>query len=528
MQLRPYQEESLRALWRFWREKPAGVPLLIAPTGSGKSFIIAKMCELILKKRPKYKIVVVSHRKEIIQQNAAEIDALLGMPVGIYSAGLGQKTVRKVTCANIQSIYKKPIEAHLIVLDECHLIGKKSDSMYQQFLTRAMLQNPNVKLVGLTATPMRMDQGALVGDDTLFTDYCYDISLTELIADGFLSPLISKCGTEKIDLSKVKKSGYDYNQEDLEATMMPHIARHAAEIKARTVDRKHVLVFCSGVKHAHEMAKALGGECVTGEMVAFERDRKLRDFSGGRTKYLCNCEVLTTGYNFPGIDCIVLLRATQSAALYIQAVGRGSRITEGKANCLVLDFGGNIARHGPIDLIQVKRKKDKMQIGFAPTKECPKCGAIVAIRTMLCPSCEFTFPPPAEKLESKPEETAPILNAPEVLNVETFNVKVHRKADKPPSLRLVFSSRLNDVSDFLCFEHGGYATHMAQRKWMFFGGQAPLPKTTEEAFNRSRELITPAKLEIIKAGNFYRVLKILEVKQAAPTFDALEELGINI
>lgn len=520
MELRPYQLQAIDALWDYWRTKK-GTPLIVAATGSGKSVILAEICRRVIAAKPHYKIVVVSHRKEIIEQNAAELYRLLKIPIGIYSAGLNQKTIRPITCANIQSIWKKQIEANLIICDECHLIPRNSASMYQKFLTGI----PNAKVMGLTATPMRLDQGSLVGPTETFTDICFDISISELIASGFLSPLISKRNNEKIDFSDVRKAGFDFNQGELEAKFNPLILRHAQEIKERTKDRKHVLIFCSGIKHAKEMAESLGNEAdyVSGEMLGYERDRKLNAFSSGNLKYLCNCEVLTTGYNFPGIDCIVLLRATQSAALYVQAVGRGSRLAEGKTNCLVLDFGGNVDRHGPVDLVQVKKKGKGKKSGPPPTKTCPKCGAVLAIRVRVCPDCANEFPV-ATCIEEEATEK-PIISEPVILEVIHQNQKLHRKEGKPPSLRLLFRGNLNEVSEFLCFEHGGYAAEMARKKWAFYGGKLPAPKTSEEGLSRCQELKVLKKIEIKQEGKYYRVLRLLE--EQLP-FDAVAELGINI
>ncbi len=523
--LRPYQVMAIECLWQTWIQRPQEIPLIVAPTGSGKSRIISGICARLLYHKPKIKIVIVSHRKEIISQNAKEIYDLLKMPIGVYSAGLGSKNVRQITCANIQSIYKKSIEANVVIIDEAHLIPRKSDSMYQKFLQNLR----GAKIFGLTATPMRLDQGSLIGENTLFTDICYNISIAELIANGYLSPLVSKRSEDKIDFSSVRKSGYDYAQEALEEVMFPLTQKHAQEIIARTEGRKHVLIFCSGVKHAQEVSNALGGEFVSGEMVAFERDQKLRNFSEGKTRYLCNCEVLTTGYNFPGIDCIVLLRATQSAALYIQAVGRGSRIAEGKTNCLVLDFGGNIDRHGPIDLVEIKdRKKKKIGLKRIPHKTCAHCGAVVGIKTLVCPSCETAFPAGSCQLEEAPAEKD-ILSGPQFFDVEAYHVKVHRKEGKPPSLRLQYSNKLQEVSEFLCFEHGGFPAHMAQKKWFFYGGQKPAPTTTEEAFGRHSELTEPTKLQVTQQGKYFRVLKVVETKVKKTIDEELAEWGgVNI
>lgn len=502
--LRPYQEEAIKALWRFWKETPEGKPLILAPTGSGKSIIIAEICKRVLEQRPTYKIIVLSHRKEIIAQNAEALSKLINKPIGIYSAGLNQKTIRSVTCANIQSIYKKKVDAQLIICDECHLVGQNSDSMYQKFLSQS-----NAKVVGFTATSMRLDSGSLIGPDKTFSHICYDISIQALIEQGYLSKLISKRTEQVVDFSEVRKSGYDYNQEALEAKMLPLVERHAQEILRRTADRKKILVFCSGVAHAKQVSEALGdrADYVTGEMVNFVRQAKLTNFMQGNTRYLCNCEILTTGFNYPDIDCIVLLRATQSAALYIQAVGRGSRIAPHKSNCLILDFGSNIDRHGPIDCITIRNKdgSSKVKTDKMPIKECAKCGALVAIRTRICPECATEFPA-SSCLEIKPSEKQ-IISSAEIFEVQKITWTKHHKQGSVPCLRIKYSNKLQEISDFLCFEHGGYAMHRACDKWRLMRGSLPYPRNTDEALARMYELRLPAQLEVVQEGKFMRILK---------------------
>lgn len=519
MILRPYQQEAINALMEYWRETPAGIPLIVAPTGAGKSILLSEICRLALKKRPEFRIFVVTHRKELIEQNAKEIYELLKIPIGIYSAGLGQKKIRSVTCAGIQSIYKKDVEADLVIIDEAHLISSDADSMYQKFIETTR----SAKFCGLTATPYRMDQGSLVG--TFFTDIVFDIPVRRLIDEGYLCQMISK-PRGKLDFSNVERSGFDYKQSALEEKMSPLVAEHCAEILEQAKDRKSILIFCSGVKHAKDVAErmqALGekAEYVTGDTLPMLRDQIIRRFKNGQTRTLCNCDILTTGFNYPALESIVLLRATRSTGLYVQIAGRGMRCAEGKQNCLVLDFGGNVARHGPLDCIEVKKKAkgEKVQIGKAPTKECPACGAVWSIKVIEC-TCGHIFS--KASCVAPKATTAPIISEPEILEVDSFHRKIHRKEGSPEILRIDYMCGIRTISEYLCLEHPGYAQVKAREKWKMLGGKPTY--SCAEALLQPLEV--PARIEVVKEGKWDRVRKILEFRKPEP--DYFEELGVNI
>ncbi len=516
MILRPYQQEAIAALWEHWRAEPNSTPLIVCPTGAGKSLICAEIVRKILAAAPKMHILILSHRKEIIRQNADEIHNLLGIPVGVYSAGLGSKIIRQVTCANIQSVFKKPFPPQgLIIIDESHMISESSDSMYRKFLDA----QPQAKVVGLTATPYRMDRGSLVGD--LFTGIAYDIHLRKLIEDGFLAPLISRPTGAPIDFSRVRKSGNDYNQEALEQTMLPHTREHCESIVQNAADRKHILVFCSGIKHAKECAELLpNADYLTGEMDPITRDSKIRKFKDGQTRILCNVDVLTTGFNVPSVDCVVLLRATQSVGLYVQIVGRGSRLAPGKTNTLVLDYGKNIQTHGPIDLIEVRHRKNEKdpQFSIPPVKACDHCGAVVSIRTVQCPGCGEEFPAASCKLETRPDSTA-IISEPEPAHaVRSTEYKIHIKEAKPPMLRVRYWTGTTAYYDmYLCFEHAGYAQQKAIQMWKKLGGGEP-PKYSSEAYMRAMkgELATPEQIRVKKRGKYHDITHFINLKKQEP------------
>jgi DNA repair protein RadD len=266
-----------------------------------------------------------------------------------------------------------------------------------------------------------------------------------------------------------------------------------AEVVEATRDRNACLIFASGVGHGEHIARVLKGQhgtdCgfVTGDTPAGERDATLARFKAGKLKYLCNVNVLTTGFDAPHIDCVALLRPTLSPGLYYQMVGRGFRLHPSKTNCLVLDFGGNVLRHGPVDRIKVKTA-GRNGTGEAPAKECPGCNALVAAGYAVCPGCGYEFPPPDRSRHAARASEAAVLSG--QVTVETFPVSdvtyaVHTKrgadADAPKSLRVSYKIGWNRwKSEWVCLEHDGFARQKAVA-WWEKRSNVPAPSTAAEA-----------------------------------------------
>ncbi|NLE59575.1 MAG: DNA helicase, partial [Planctomycetes bacterium] len=245
--------------------------------------------------------------------------------------------------------------------------------MYQTFVADAKVVNPHVRLIGLTATPYRMKSGMLCGPDNLLNDVCFEVGVKELIAQGYLCPLRTKAGRRKVDTSGLHVRAGEFVGSEVEDLMDTDELVGAAcrEIIELAADRRAVLIFAASVAHADHVKTTLerltGEECglVTGDTATPERDGLIARFKGERLatnlfgdtapplKYLVNINVLTTGFDAPNVDCVVLLRPTASPGLYYQCVGRGFRLHPDKADCLVLDYGGNILRHGPVDAIRI-------------------------------------------------------------------------------------------------------------------------------------------------------------------------------
>ncbi|MFO8012102.1 MAG: DEAD/DEAH box helicase, partial [Phycisphaerae bacterium] len=365
MRLRPYQEEAVAAVYRHLRERDDH-PCVVIPTAGGKTPVMAAICRDAVS-RWGGRVLILAHVKELLEQAVEKLHTMapdLWMHIGVYSAGLRSRdTEHPIIVAGIQSVYRRAAELDrfdLILIDECHLIPPDGEGMYRTFLADARVVNPNVRLVGLTATPHRMTTGMICDPDHLLNEVCYEVGVRELIVQGYLCPLKTKAGRRKVDTGGLHIRGGEFIAGEVEALMDDDaLVREAcAEIVRETRDRHSVLIFAAGVAHARHVQRALGDlgeECglVTGETPALERAGMLDRFREGALKYLANVNVLTTGFDAPNIDCVAMLRPTNSPGLYYQMVGRGFRLHPTKENCLVLDFGGNILRHGPVDALEI-------------------------------------------------------------------------------------------------------------------------------------------------------------------------------
>ncbi|MDO6588047.1 DEAD/DEAH box helicase [Salipiger sp. 1_MG-2023] len=514
--LRPYQQAAITAIYGYF-QTDTGNPLVIIPTAGGKSLVMASFIEGVLRAWPDQRILIVTHVRELIAQNHAEMIGLWpDAPAGIYSAGLGKREAQaRILFAGIQSIHRRAAEighTDLVLIDEAHLIPGKSSTMYRRFLDALKAINPALKVIGLTATPFRLDCGMLhEGQNALFTDIAYEAPVRELIDAGYLSPLVSKQPATRLDVSKVGTRAGDFIARDLAAAVdQDAITRAAvAEIIEHGRDRKSWLAFCSGVEHARHVAEEFGRQGIScrtifGDTPKDERDAILAAFKRGEIRALASMGVLTTGFNAPGVDLIALLRPTQSAGLYVQMVGRGSRLAPGKENCLVLDFAGNVRRHGPIDLVRPKRPGDG-GAGEAPTKVCPDCDSIIALSATECPDCGYVFP--AREVKIAPTAaTLPVLSPKQQwLPVTGVAYSRHDKAGGRPSLKVTYSCGLATYSEWVCLEHQGYARQKAAEWWRKRAPGSPVPLSVAEALAQTSRLARPCDISVRPSGRYLEI-----------------------
>lgn len=530
MILRGYQREAVDALYT-WFGANDGNPLLVLPTAAGKSVIQATFVKEAIDRYPRTRILLVSHVKELLEQNTRKLlDLWPEAPVGLYSAGLKRRDVgQQITVAGIQSVHKRVLEHgifDLVIVDECHLIPAAGDGMYRKFMVEQRKINPHVKIVGMTATPYRMKSGLLhEGKDALFDDIAYEVSVRRLIDEHYLSNLISKNGLVKPDLGDVGTRGGEFIPGELADAMDQDALTKAAidECEKLGADRRSWLVFCTGVAHANHVAEEIRGrgiECktVTGDTPDAERAYLLSEFKSGRLRALTNCDVLTTGFDAPCVDMLVMLRPTKSTGLYVQIVGRAMRLSPetGKKDALILDFSGNIERHGPIDEIKVKSKKagGTGAPQGAPVKECPRCQSLVAISKMICPDCGFEWTQkPAHEATASFSDILRARNVPpEVFKVDSVDYYLHQKEGKPDSVRVTYRCGFQSFSEWVCFSHGGFARQQAL--WWFEGRVHDVANTIApvstaqflEWIEAGLQLIVPTEIHVNTSGRFKEIV----------------------
>ena len=531
--LRPYQSEAVDAVYEYLREHDDN-PCVVLPTGSGKSVVLGKIASDAVTLWGG-RVLILAHVKELLEQNASKVMSLCdGIPVGIYSAGLNSRdTDTPVLVAGIQSVYNKADilgAFDLIIVDEAHLIAPDGDGMYRTFLQDMKIINPHVRVVGFTATPYRLKGGLICQPENILNAVCYEAGVKEMIQQGYLSPLISRSGRVEVQLSNLHVRGGEFLNTEIVAAMDKEEITDAAcfEIVKLTKERKSVLIFATSVEHCQHIADKLtrmGHETaiVTGDTLPGERAEILDRFKGKLVpadlfgamkpviKYLVNVNVLTTGFDAPNVDCVVLMRPTASAGLYVQMVGRGFRLSPqtGKTDCLVLDYGENVLRHGPVDCVTVKDKTSGN--GKAPAKKCPECLALIHAAYSKCPVCGFVFPASETTNLQHQASAEGILSGQAVITEyevgRTF-YSVHSKKgadeDVPRTMRIDYEVGFHQFkSEWVCPEHSGYARTKFEKWWSTRAALGcPMPDDAEEAVALAEKgfLAEPSSIKVKKVS----------------------------
>lgn len=402
---RYYQADAMKAATQYLKEG-GSAGLAVLPTGTGKSHIIADLIQTYFNHNNAIRILMVTHVKELIEQNFGKLkmhwESPPGRPpAGINSAGLNSRAfTQPIIYAGIQSVFKfakKFGTINLLLIDECHLLSDKSEGMYRQFIRELKAINPALRIIGLTATPFRMDMGHLCEGKT-FDKVFYDISsgedFTRLISEGYLSDLKGIQPNDALDLSKVQKTKNDFAEWSLDE----HINRAeitkkiVSETMGRLKERKKGLAFCVSKSHAEDMAArfneaGLTSTFIHSDLSAEVRAERLSNFKNGKFSLIANVGVLTTGFDAPDLDFIVMARPTRSPSLHIQMLGRGMRPHPNKENCLVLDYGGNITRLGFVNEVNLP-DADTINENVPKVKICQTCDAIIALSSKKCKFCE--------------------------------------------------------------------------------------------------------------------------------------------
>lgn len=520
--LREYQAEAVKALNEELER--VNSTLLVASVGAGKTIMQAAFIKGVIDRVPDARFVCAVHTRELVVQNyQAMVRAWPFAPVGINSAALKRRDFHsQILFCSIQSVHRRAEQIGFVdglIVDECHLISPKSETMYRSFIDALRGINPDMRIVGMSGTPFRMDSGELTdGDAALFETVAYEIGVAELINMGYLTRPISKGTAMTFDMTGVHTRGGEYIPGEAERAVNKTAVTEAAvdEIVSYGQNRKKWLCFCAGVAHAEATrdvirSRGISCETVEGSMSASDRRRILQDFKDGKIRCVTNVNCLTTGFDDPGIDLVALMRPTKSASLYVQMVGRGIRLHPDKENCLILDFANVVRTLGPID--QVVVRKPGTGDGEAPCKMCPECDAIWHTSAKVCHECGYEFPESETPFHEATADSVKMLSTDDAVwePVSSQEFETHLKAGMPPSVKVTyFTPKGKSYSTWVCPQHGEaqrgrFAKANADRWWMNNGGRTPYPATVSEFLERAGELSKTSHITVSKSNGYWNV-----------------------
>ncbi len=523
-----FQQAAEDAFFDYYRTGALGGTIVALPTGTGKSHVIANICKRALKTSPGTRICIFTHVKELIKQNSEKLrEAWPAAPMGIYSAGLRKKdTKQSIIYGGIASV-KNNVEAFghrdIVLIDECHLISTKDDATYNKVFAQMREINPQLIICGLTATYYRMGLGLLT-EGKIFDKVVFDMTdvkgFTQLIAEGYIAPLIPRVTHTNLDVADVRQARGEFVQKDLEkAVNKDGTTRHALEELCQAgINRASWLVFATGVDHAETCARMLTDmgiptAAIHSKINSKERDTRIERFKSGELRCLTNNNVLTTGFDHPPVDLIGMLRPTISASLWVQMAGRGTRIYRGKQNCMLLDFAGNTKRLGPINDPKIPGKKGKAS-GPPPVRTCEHCGTMCHISCRVCIFCGEPFPTVEKLTASSGGEDLLRDGIPEVdyFNVDRVLYHLHSKPGKPDMIRVTYHCGPNIFHEYVLIEHAGMPGRRAKdwwlQRWMgprADGGAMPVINTAHALAN-THMLATPKRLRVWTNKNYPEIL----------------------
>ena len=504
MELRPYQRDAVDAAITV--VKAGGNPVLSLPTGSGKSLVLAEIARRALAGGKR--VLIVTHVQELVEGNAAEFEKLTGLRPGVLCAGLERRDLAdNVLFASVQSLYRPAQRREIagfdvIIVDECHLVAdKKSGAKFYPMVFDAF---PLARRVGLSATPYRLD-GAVYGQDGYFSELAYEANVLDLVSSGYLAPLVGVNTLIRVDRSELKKVAGEFEmravtlQEDRD--WLEKVIPSALELAA---ERKHIAVFCPSVETAALATEVFrnhncGAEYVVGDTE--DRTDKLARWKAGGFRVMCSVNVLTTGFNFPALDCIVCLRPTASQGLWVQMLGRGTRIAPDKKNCLVLDYAGNLLVHGGIAAGVREAFDEPLVRGQPPVKvsAAPRPELIAVIKRVQQVSELTELDPMFARSTGADAEVRDVSYV--VLSSKTLTGR--------RLLMVAYDCERNGLrfsaKQFVCTEYDGYAYQQAA-SWFARRGKMDFPRSAEKARTMAYGLPVPRTVKVRKVGQWINVI----------------------
>jgi DNA repair protein RadD len=521
--LRDYQEEASAAIVRTVR-RAGDYPVVSLPTGSGKSKVAAKVCSL-LSARGDERILVIVPSRELAEQNeAALLDFFPESAVGVVCAALGRRELnRRILVGTPQSLCGTiSFDPDFVIVDEAHQMPLHKGSWFAR-LFAGLPRGRGTPRIGLSATTFRTADGAIYGPKAWFTCQPYEIGVAELVERGYLAPVRYVSPAARMTVVGVAKSAGDYNQAALVRANIHRVDQQVEAILSAAADRRKCLIFAVTVEHAQAYVDELRkrgtpAALIVGAMSRDDRRQAVRSFKSGAVKFAVTVQAALTGFDVPDIDLIASCRPTMSPIVHTQSIGRGTRPAAGKAECLVLDFAGNVRTFGPVHDPYFDKSGQPLG-GVAPWRGCGHCGTYNHLHAAQCSHCshalvagravtshELEFGSIAWGKEQKAVEALVAVHGTKGLAVESIALHGYHKASTG-SITCMISYGLGGDAIIRTW-HKNLNTKWFARLWASLLGDTPPPKALREAYARRAELVRPASIDIEKDGNFWRVASI--------------------
>lgn len=568
MQLRDYQIRTLDQTWSALQEKLN--VLITAPCSAGKTILFSKIIQRLIRENPSFRCLILVDREILVTQSAdklARVAPELALSIGIVCASVSsrKRTDKPVTVASRQSLINQlddfpPVQ--LVICDEAHLMAIPHDDnmlpdQYSKIIARLRDYNPNMRLLGCTASPYRLGGkgGYIYGNRNkpaavpYFDAVDAEITTAELLASGFIAPLTGYAAIDdelRSDLHDVDMVAGEYNIGQLSEVMCRsiHISSCVDAWKWYAGDRKKTLIFCTTIQHAEGVATAFSEQDIPAvpihsKLSAEEESLRMAALERGAVPVFTSVAKLTTGMDVADIDCIVLARPTKSTALYQQCIGRGQRLAEGKTDCLVIDLVGSCSEFGTdMDNLKVAVPREAPG-GEAPVKICPGqhddgkvCGSSVHASLKYCPKCNYEFPltetveaaiGTLQKVEFN-KQAEPV-----TWDVTSTTYIVHTSNSSGKNLIKVNYSCgfYNQFNDFICLPdyYSGFAVSKAKAWWQERTDE-PFPETVEEFLFLADSLAQPAQIIVVKDGKYDRIIDYHFVEDGGVSPDELTDMEV--
>lgn len=545
--LRPYQVRTLDQAWDAMQYQHN--VLIVAPCAAGKTIMFAKIVQRLLRENPTFRALILVDREILVTQSRDKLFSVapeLGGDIGIVCSSVtaDKDHSKRVTIASRQTLVNQldrfePVQ--LTIIDECHLMAvpKTSDieppDQFAKIISALREYNPNMRLLGCTASPYRLGTGYIFGGNNkeesnpYFQQIDAEITTKELLYGGFIAPLTGRVSTGEgftDDLKSVAITGGEYNLGQLSDLMCKetHVQSCVDAWKQYASDRKKTLVFCTTIKHSETVAKAFSTQgipayAIHSKLSPIEETARMAALENGTAKVFTSVAKLTTGMDVIDLDCGIMARPTKSTALYKQMVGRFQRIAPGKIDALIIDLVGATKEFGT-DMDNLKVTVPRGGDGEAPFKICPGdmpdgtvCGQSVHASLQYCPHCSYEFPR-NEAVEAKLGKLNKVdfnkMPDPEEYTVTHVEYHPHESRNTGKKLiKVEYQCGINlRFNEWVCLPdfYEGYAVSKA-RDWWEDRSDEPFPDSVDEFMFLADSLIQPASVVVVQDGKYYRVKK---------------------